>query len=160
MSHRDEALIGDDFKRTSMNLDFYPLRNGKCWRKIWNSKGIYRPSLTLPLRDSATSRARVRAFSSYTSRYSESMSVFNVAKVWRDLEKQAMLATGVYTTSSVPGNGRKDEIVTLRHLNVIHTEEPASASVRNEVCRRVRRQLVYLICGVLSELGQAPTSQS
>jgi len=60
-------------------------------KRIWHSKT---PSIVSPIRGATTSRATNRAKNSNTT-WHEAISVFNLAKVRRHLEEQAVLATSI-----------------------------------------------------------------
>ena len=108
MSQRDSASAVDDLKRTCMNRDFSSGKTGSL-RKSSHSKPAGQSGIS-PIRGATASRATDRAGSNNTSGH-EAISTFNLANVRRNLEEQAVLATGVHNAASVLANDGKDESV-------------------------------------------------
>lgn len=108
MSQRDTASAVDGLKRASMNRDVSPGKAGSSRNtSYFKAAG---PLVVSPIRGATASRATDRAGSSNTNGH-DTIPTFNLAKVRRNLEEQAVLATGVHNSASVLANDRKDEFV-------------------------------------------------
>ena len=111
-SHIRETLHeseGYGLKRSFMNRDFSPGKTGSS-RETWYSKAAG-PSRIFPVRGATASRAAADRAGISNTNGQEAISIFHLTKVRRNLEEQAVLATGVHNATSVLANDRKEDSV-------------------------------------------------